>query len=439
MEPGRELIARRFGVHELAAERGKRNPVIVIPGVLGSKLVAEATSRSVWGEWRRGFSDPASGEGAQLFGLPMETGKLLNELRSRSRVEGTLGKVRGSIAGMPVRITAYGDVLSAMGVGSYGDTYVRNRGQAIRSSEAAFEFSYDWRRSLDECAAEFEAFVLRATRFLQVQRGSSEPIRFDVVGHSMGGLVLRYFLRYGGQLLPYDGAAPRTTWAGAAHVEKAIIVGTPNAGSLKMVDRLVRGIPGNALHPTYGPVLVGTFPSGYQLLPRCRHKPCGPDTDDLLDPEFWLGRDWGLTASWLDAERARQLPGIDTPAGRLEVAEDQLRKCLLNARLFQQAMDQPIGSLPPHLEFHLFVGEGQKTPCRFKSERGDRVVQFTQFAPGDGTVLSTSARMQEPDGRQPVPWRSVTPLKSSHMDMLKDPALLLGILELLGSEQLTAP
>ena len=202
-----DVFAKRLNVNEQEREHGACNPVIVIPGVLGSKLVVEDRSRSVWGEWRPGFTDPASSEGAQLFGLPMAMGRHLNQLRGKSQVDGTLGKVRGSIAGLPVKITAYGDVMSAMGVESYAGTFVKKHREDAHSGAAAFEFSYDWRRSLDECALEFEAFVLRATRFLQVQRGSSEPIRFDVLAHSMGGLVLRYFLQYGGQL-PAVATAP---------------------------------------------------------------------------------------------------------------------------------------------------------------------------------------------------------------------------------------
>ena len=71
-----------------------------------------------------------------------------------------------------------------------------------------------------------------------MQRQSTEPIRFNVVAHSMGGLLLRYFLQFGSQLLPYDGDGPRLNWGGAAYIDKAIIVGTPNAGSLRMVERL---------------------------------------------------------------------------------------------------------------------------------------------------------------------------------------------------------
>jgi len=413
-----------------------RNPVIVIPGVLGSKLVAEADSRSVWGEWRTGFSDPASGEGAQLLGLPIEYGTPLDELRGQSRVDGTLGKVSGYIAGMPVKITAYGDVMSAMGVESYADTFRQHRGEAHASEAAAFEFSYDWRRSLDECAADFAEFVARTSRFLQIQRGSSAPIRFDVVAHSMGGLVLRYFVQYGSQLLPYDDATPRLTWAGAAHIEKAVIVGTPNAGSLTMIDRLVQGIPKNALHPTYGPVLLGTFPSGYQLLPRIRHQPDADSSarheDDVLDPDFWLSRDWGITASWLEEERARQFPNIDNQADRIEAAEDHLRKCLFSARRFQAAMDQPAPGAPEHIQYHLFLGDAQKTARCFTGKRGDRAVSWTDYGPGDGTVLSSSARLTEADGESPIPWRSINTLKSNHMGLLKDPALFTAVLALLG-------
>ena len=409
-----------------------RNPVIVIPGVLGSKLVAASDSTSVWGEWRRNFSDPASGHGAQLFGLPMATGARLDQLRSDVTVDGALGTVRGSVAGVPVRITAYGDVMSAMGVESHADTFVAERPATTGDTSTAFEFGYDWRRSLDESAIAFDEFLQRARRFLQVQRGSAEPIRFDVVAHSMGGLVLRYYLQYGAQLLPHDGSLPRLNWSGTAGIDTAIIVGTPNAGSLKMVDRLVRGIPGNPLHPAYGPVLVGSFPSGYQMLPRSRHRP-GDDGVDLLDPDFWAARDWGPGASWLEEDRARQMPGVVSASERRAVAVDHLGKCLANARVFQQAMDRPLDALPDKLKLHLFVGEAQRTPARYAGGRGDRQLRWTDYGPGDGTVLASSVRLDEPGGPAPIPWHSITVLKSNHMRLVQDRQMLGRAAELLGA------
>lgn len=396
------------------------NPVVVIPGVLGSKLVADTDAASVWGEWRPGFKDPGSGAGAQLFGLPMEIGTPLDRLQSSSHVAGALGIVRGSVAGLPVQITAYGDVMSALGVESQVETFAADRRSAIDAGEAAFEYSYDWRRSLDESAVDFEAFLQRATRFLQVQRRSNAPIKFDVVAHSMGGLLLRYFLQFGSQLLPYDGGGPRLNWAGAAYIDKAIIIGTPNAGACRMVERLVKGIPGNPLHPTYGPVLVGSMPSGYMLLPRGRHDVYAGGDADLLDPEFWLARDWGVAASWLEDDRARYLAGVVSSTERRAIAEDHLRKCLANARVFQEAMDRPIEALPPNLDLHLILGDTTKTPAQFAGERGDRGIRWTRFAAGDGTVLASSARLDEVDGRAPIPWHSITSSGAGHMGLLKD-------------------
>jgi triacylglycerol esterase/lipase EstA (alpha/beta hydrolase family) len=66
-------------------------------------------------------------------------------------------------------------------------------------------------------------------------------IRFDIVAHSMGGLVARYYLRYGGDRLPSDGPVPIPTWKGAAHVDNLIMIGTPNGGSIDSLVHLIDG------------------------------------------------------------------------------------------------------------------------------------------------------------------------------------------------------
>jgi hypothetical protein len=108
-----------------------------------------------------------------------------------------------------------------------------------------------------------------------------------------------------------------------------------------------------------------------------------------------------------------------------------MQKCLLNARVFHDAMDRPLETMPRNLEFHLFVGEAHRTPSQFAGGRNDRCVRWTCYAPGDGTVLASSVRMDEPEGRSPIPWHSITMLKSSHMGLLKDSALLVRVLDLL--------
>ena len=51
--------------------------------------------------------------------------------------------------------------------------------------------------------------------------------RFNVIGHSMGGLVARYYLRYG-TAEPEEGAP--VTWAGARRIQNLILVAVPNGG-----------------------------------------------------------------------------------------------------------------------------------------------------------------------------------------------------------------
>ena len=101
--------------------------------------------------------------------------------------------------------------------------------------------------------------------------GTDTEVKFDIVAHSMGGLITRYFLRFGDADLPADGSVPPTTWAGAQYVERAVLVGTPSARSMIALKNLVEGVQFAPVLPRYGPTLLGTFPSIYHLLRRTRH------------------------------------------------------------------------------------------------------------------------------------------------------------------------
>ena len=116
----------------------------------------------------------------------------------------------------------------------------------------------------------------------------------------MGGLVARYYLRYGTTPLPQAPTKSSVTWAGTRHVDQAVLVGTPNAGSALALDRLVHGRDFGRFAPEYAPALLGTMPSLYQLLPRTRHGALrdAADTtvvvDSLYAPSFWERMGWGL-------------------------------------------------------------------------------------------------------------------------------------------------
>jgi hypothetical protein len=58
-----------------------RNPVILIPGILGSKLVERSSGVMVWGTFGFGNANLTEPAGIRLVALPMAEGKKLNQLQ----------------------------------------------------------------------------------------------------------------------------------------------------------------------------------------------------------------------------------------------------------------------------------------------------------------------------------------------------------------------
>ena len=84
-----------------------RNPVIVIPGILGSKMVEKETGDIVWGAFAGSYARPSTGEGARLFALPMREGASLRELEDNVVSAGVLDRIRVNLLGLPLELNAY--------------------------------------------------------------------------------------------------------------------------------------------------------------------------------------------------------------------------------------------------------------------------------------------------------------------------------------------
>jgi len=84
-----------------------RNPVILIPGILGSKLVDGPSEVVVWGTFGFGNADPNTPEGARLVALPMTRGEKLSELQDNVIPTETLDKVVISFGGYPLVLNTY--------------------------------------------------------------------------------------------------------------------------------------------------------------------------------------------------------------------------------------------------------------------------------------------------------------------------------------------
>lgn len=187
--------------------------MIVIPGILGSRLVDGTTRAVVWGAFGSGAVDPTSVEAAPLLALPMAPDADLKELRDTVRQAGALNRVVLRFFGVPLELNAYYNILRTLGVGSYRD-------QELAESHAidygnrhftCFQFAYDWRRDLVESAQALDRFI--KAKEVEVQQeifkrfgAKRSTVKFDLVAHSMGSLVARYYLRYGAADLPEDGS-----------------------------------------------------------------------------------------------------------------------------------------------------------------------------------------------------------------------------------------
>jgi pimeloyl-ACP methyl ester carboxylesterase len=130
--------------------------------------------------------------------------------------------------------------------------------------------------------------------------------RFHLVGHSMGGLVVRYYLRYGGAEPAANGPV---TWAGAARVASALLAATPNGGSIPALGAILNGERVGFSYTTLAASVVSRMPSIYQLLPPAGTRPLvdprgQPLEDDLHDPATWERFGWGPFAPASDDRHA---------------------------------------------------------------------------------------------------------------------------------------
>lgn len=428
------------GIYGRAARHhdARRNPVVLIPGILGSKLrLGGLTGQVVWGAFTSESADPETPEGARALAHPLARGRALLQATDRVVPAGVLDRLHVDLLGLPLELSAYVGILRTLGVGGYRDEALGRAGAVDYGEDhyTCFQLDYDWRRDCAEQAARLDAFLRARRAYVEAEnakRGWQGPVKFDVVAHSMGGVVLRWYLMYGTAPLPLEGPLPEPTWAGAELVERAILVGTPSAGSVLSLAQLVDGVRFSALLPEYPPALVGTFPSVYQLLPRGRHGAVvdarGRPIGDLLDPALWERNGWGLADPAQAEVLARLLPDVADPAERRRIALEHLRLCLLGARRFQEALDRP--ARPPEgLELFLVAGDAVETPARLAVGDAGRV-RVTAVAPGDGTVPRQSALMDERAGRDgdephlisPVPWRQVAFVFTDHLEMTRDPA-----------------
>jgi hypothetical protein len=445
-----------------------RNPVVVIPGVLGSRLVDEG-GRLVWGAFTGDFAEPDTAEGARLIALPMQRGTTLAELRDNVRSDGALETIDVSLFGLPYSLKAYHGILRTLGAAGYLDKSLITGAPAGADLPAeaepngtldwgdqhftCFQFDYDWRRSIPENAAQLSAFLDARAAEVRAERerrfgaaAGREAVHFDLVTHSLGGLIARWYLMYGadqGQPVTAEmsaaevrARAPKLSWAGAPKVDRCILVAPPNMGSAGALNDLVFGMDLGRFAADYPPYLLGTLPVAYQLLPSApgslvdaaNGRTSGEDDGpDVFDPALWRNLGWGLSASDIDKQLAVLLPDAPRPAARREIAREHQAKCLNEARRVRTALLAP-ADLPQGLRLLLFAGDAEDTPTRQQYLVEGAQLWTHTTGPGDGTVSRVSALADQRFGvtwtprlQSPIEWTQVTFVLADHLGLTDAP------------------
>lgn len=420
-----------------------RNPIIIVHGFLGSNLLDQETGQNLWGKFRGIDGLGVADEKMRGLAIPMKIGKPLNELNDHTVPAGMLDTVTVKIMGVSFQENAYLNLVNILQSGGFqAEAYPLAPG---RTYNTLFQFAYDWRRDLPWNAAKLHEFVLEKRKYLQeqyrVRYGIKDyDVQFDLIGHSMGGLISRYYLYFGDAELPPEGQPPEITWAGSKYVDRLIILGTPNAGYLDTVLEMRNGTE----VPPFPPAMLGTWPSYYQMMPvpSTRSVVYADDPNqavDLFDVKVWVKMKWGL-ADPSQAETLKiLLPEVPDEQARRLIALDHLEKCLNRAKRFIEVMEikaQP----PPDVRLFLVFGNAVKTTRKATADSLTGKLQVVEYAPGDGKVTTSSALFDERAGQQwapyftsPIAWRGMIQLRAAHMGITTDPAFKDNILFLLNA------
>ena len=361
VSPRRRRLDRRL-VRRLA--RTADPPMVVfVPGILGSQLLRPDGTEA--------WLNLGNTLGHHDLSLPRK----LPFARSRDDLHPGFLVGTDTLLPRAFGFTEYADILDLFDSAGYEPGV----GPGLRYAV----YTYDWRRDLVESA---RGLALRLEG-LATEMGDPEA-RFHIVGHSMGGLVARYYLRFGGAEPARD--AP-VTWAGARRAASLVLTATPNAGSIPALGATLSGERVGLSHTTLAASVVSRMPSIYQLLPPAGTRPLVDPRGralnlDLHDPGTWERFGWGPFAPTSDdrlaSERAFVVAALD------------------RARVFHAALARPPATPCPVpvralggdcllTLAHAVAGEGPAgSPPRLEART--RREQDLLYEAGDGRVTRAS-------------------------------------------------
>lgn len=354
-----------------------KNPVIVIPGLLGSELVNAKTSEVVWYKLRRSSDDDLR--------LP------ISPILARNR-DSLVPKdvLRTFKVGILPKIDVYEGLANALIAHGYEEGKWSNP-PVNGYKDTFYFFAYDWR--LDNVAN--ARILIRQIRSLK-RKLRKPDLKFDVIAHSMGGLIARYAAMYGDADIP-AGRAPQPTWAGAGNFRKIFLLATPNEGAAVSLDAMVNGVSffGISINLPFIQNLTKfdlfTVPAAYEVLPpdgtlKAFDENLKPLKIDLYDPATWTKYGWNAID---DKSFAKEFSAAEQKS-----AKAYFVNVLNRAKAFQEALNAPSKREIP-VSINLVGSDCKPTldaVVIYRDQKEDRwktIFKADSFTRSDGTKVTS--------------------------------------------------
>ncbi len=326
-------------------------PVVVIPGIVSSTL-KNADGDEVWfGPWYRlMFHDYRELE------LDIDPVTLLPKPSTITA---------GTLPDKVLTFDFYGSLFKILE--RYGEYNLAEIGDTIDPYKRQYyKFAYDWRYDNVDAARQLDTFID------QIRADYGMPdLKVDLVAHSMGGLVARYYMRYGTKDVLDDNEFP-VSLDGAKKVRRLIQLGAPNLGSVAALHQLIKGY--KVFWGTMPVESVITMPSSYQLLPHAIKDWMITNEGkilerDLFDVEIWRRFKWAVFEPSVIERVIKSYENEEEGRQRVKLLQRYFHKHLERARRFVWSLTVPL----PESSYSIiaFGGNCEPTPARLLVEEVD--------------------------------------------------------------------
>ena len=372
-------------------------PVIIVPGIMGSRLVDPATSALVWNPTGQPIGRPCTGSYGRFAAnrdrlmdpAPLRPAESHDIPGWRCRDRFTRAEAIPHFGNLVADF--YDQLAFALNDPAFNAGLRGRTGKALQ----VLACGYDWRDDNAESARRLRQVVDEAKRL----PGVGCDGKVIIIAHSMGGLVSRFFCKMLG---------------GEADTDALILLGSPTHGAPQAYRTLKTGISLwidtllSALFPASSRAtlmrMLRGFPSAYQLLPTrhyARHHP------DWL--EFERTRGAPLTdASDADDVYAHAHTGfLDGQNGGAALERRVRRALALRTRFDTALFDPTAGCYMPDPTF-IFLASDLPTELRYRLEGGG------------GRAFDVRVLRSAPDGDQTVPTFSASADGCGHVTLRRD-------------------